>query len=520
MTTETSIYEYAKQGLELSADKTAIWYYGKSITYRELFYKIDNVADNLYQLGVREGTVVTIHLPNCPQAVMAIYAVAKLGGICNMVHALMPKEGLRDNMDFAESNILITYVESCINIANITLYVDISYHMQLSYRIGVKLKSGINKIYNVICFESYEKKASKYGVFPTQSSLAQKVVIYFNSSGTTGESKTVMHSNATINRCVDNAVDYYKLVSRTNEVVISALPLFHGMGFAHVIHISLSGGAKLIQVVSWNAKQVAKLVDSFKATLIVGVPKMFKSLLDIKTFHGNSLHHCFIAGDKVRSNLKTDFNNRVGKIHCLYEAYGMTETVVGVCSCSADHDNIQSCGYPVSNSEIMVLNNNEPQAIGTGELIVHINTLMLGYLKDPESSNKVFIDWNRKKWLKTGDIGKIDDDGFIYFIDRLKNVIVHNGYNIYPLAIERISMSVEGVEDICIIGKFDGDTDHIYAYVIKNENVDSNIIENDLYVLWNKQIPKYAIPERIRFISSFPRNYMGKIIREELKKYE
>lgn len=89
MTTETSIYEYAKQGLALAADKPAIWFYGKSMTYRELFKKIDNVADHLYALGVREGTVVTIHLPNCPQAVMAIYAVAKLGGICNMVHGLI-----------------------------------------------------------------------------------------------------------------------------------------------------------------------------------------------------------------------------------------------------------------------------------------------------------------------------------------------------------------------------------------------------------------------------------------------
>ena len=119
MTTETSIYEYAKQGLALSTDKTAIWFYGKSIAYRELFEKIDNVADNLYAMGVREGTVVTIHLPNCPQAVMAIYAVAKLGGICNMVHALMPREGLKDNMAFTESDFLITYKSDCLGIAKV-----------------------------------------------------------------------------------------------------------------------------------------------------------------------------------------------------------------------------------------------------------------------------------------------------------------------------------------------------------------------------------------------------------------
>jgi acyl-CoA synthetase (AMP-forming)/AMP-acid ligase II len=108
MTTETSIYEYARQGLALSAEKTALWFYGRSMTYRELFDRIDNVADHLYTLGVRQGTVVTIHLPNCPQAVMAIYAVAKLGGICNLVHPLTPLNVLHDNMLFAESDVLIT----------------------------------------------------------------------------------------------------------------------------------------------------------------------------------------------------------------------------------------------------------------------------------------------------------------------------------------------------------------------------------------------------------------------------
>ena len=162
MTTETSIYEYAKQGLQYGADRTAIWFYGRSISYGELFEKIDNVADHLYELGVREGTVVTIHLPNCPQAVMAIYAVAKLGGICNMVHALTPSIALKENINETKGEFLLTYKSDCL-IDDKSVFVDVSRYMGLVYRLGYKAKNRENPPKGYISFSALESRSDNKG---------------------------------------------------------------------------------------------------------------------------------------------------------------------------------------------------------------------------------------------------------------------------------------------------------------------------------------------------------------------
>ncbi len=522
MTTETSIYEYAKQGLSYGADRTAIWFYGHSISYGELFEKIDNVADHLYARGVREGTVVTIHLPNCPQAVMTIYAVAKLGGICNMVHPLTPEAALRENMAFSKSEYLITHLDYAIEKRTVhnghkVISTDIAAFMGPFYKCCFRIKHG--KVHTEQAFDKLEKKCCKKAIVPKPESLVGKCAVYFHSSGTTGEPKTVMHSHGAINRSVGNAVDYYKLRSRLDEVVLSVLPLFHGMGFAHVMHISLSGGAELLQMAEWNIGLAAHLVDRFRSTLIVGVPRMFKALLGYHSFLGTSLRHCFVAGDNVSKELKEAFNAHVGKDHCIYEAYGLTEAVVGVCSCSAEHDNLDSCGFPVTNSELRVLDHTgELRKTGTGQLVVHINTLMLGYLNDPEASEGAFLESEGKRWLKTGDIGKIDDEGYVYFIDREKNVIVYNGYNIFPLEIERISRKAPGVEDVCVIGEVEKEQTRIVAYIQRSAEVSEETIKTEVTEIWLKYLPRYAIPQSIVFVSEFPRNLMGKVIREEVKR--
>lgn len=511
---ETSIYEYAKQGLSYGKDRTAIWFYGRSISYGELFEKIDNVADHLYALGVRQGTVVTIHLPNCPQAVMAIYAVAKLGGICNMVHALTPIEEVKKTLPKAQTPFLITHLNCIINCR--TFVVDVTEYMGDDFKNGFKGEDSPRFVGND--FLDLEIECPVKGHYPKKKELADKPVVYLHSSGTTGESKTVIHCHAAINQSVANAVDYYKLRSRTDEVVLAVLPLFHGMGLAHVMHISLTGGAQLIQLIRWDASSAASLVDSLKATLIVGVPKMFSDLLNLTWFKGTSLRHCFVAGDNVAPELKASFNERTGKKHCLYEAYGLTETVVGVCSCSAEHDNLESCGYPVSNSDIRVLDDyGQPQKTGIGELVVSINTFMLGYLDDPVGTRAVFMNYDGKRWLKTGDIGRIDEEGYVYFIDRKKDIIIHNGYNVFPLEIESFSRIVTGVADICVVGRRIDGSEQIWAFVETDGTRTCEEIESQLIDLWKEHLPSYAIPKQIRFVDKLPRNIMGKVTREDLR---
>ena len=517
-TTETGIYEYAKQGLALSPDKTAIWFYGKSITYRELFEKIDNVADHLYALGVREGTVVTIHLPNCPQAVMAIYAVAKLGGICNMVHALIPAKGLKEDMEFAESRFLITYQANCAEIAEECLLVDVSYHMGVVFRTGYRLKNSRSKT-DCLKFETTETSCSRKAVIPPSESLSGKCIFYLHSSGTTDSPKTVMHCHRAINNKVSQIQVYLRNSPTVGETLLEIFPLFHSAGLVMDLHHYISGGGTLVMMAKWDVRLAVRFIKKYDVTMLIAVPRIYQDLLRESSFQNTKIHHAFVAGDYTDAELKRAFNARVNRDSCLYEGYGMTETVTACFCCGLEHDNLEASGYPLQFCRAaLLLPDGTIKNVGKGELLISSNSLMMGYLNDKEATDAAFIEFDGEKWFRSGDMGAIDEEGYVYYIERIKNTIIHNGYNVYPAEVEKVIRSVHGVKDVCVVGVWNKDknTQQICAYVIADKN--SNMVtEEEIMTACRQTLPRYAFPHWIRFIDSFPRNRMAKVDRKALE---
>ena len=520
MTTETGIYEYAKNGLQLSADKPALWFCGKSITYRELFSWIDNVADNLYALGVREGTVVTIHLPNCPQAVMAIYAVAKLGGICNMVHAQTPAAALRENLEFTESDILITYLPNCSGTSKTSLYVDISYHMGSLYRAGLSLGPGSQRPPDAVPFERLEHECKAKANVPEQGALAGKCAVYLHSSGSTGKPKTVLLSHSALNCCVDSTSVFFE----HDDVTLGALPLFHGFGLAMDVHRSMNFGTELVMMPRWNAESAVKLIKQKEVTVIVGVPTIFYALLHEPDFCGegiSQISRCYVGGDNVGLDLIEGFDSRIGGDRHLFAGFGLTEATTAICVNSRFHYKRNSSGYPVKDTTIAVMNEDGQISLaGSGELLISSRTLMMGYLKDPEATGKTLFSANGKRWTRTGDMVEIDEDGFLFFKDRIKNIIIHNGYNIYPGQIEDVIRKVPGVLDVCVVGVVDEKlhTQSIRAVVIAGPGELHADIEERIRLECSRVLPRYSHPKEIVLADSFPKNAMGKVDRKELSK--
>ncbi|MBQ3265772.1 MAG: acyl--CoA ligase [Ruminococcus sp.] len=522
MTTETGIYEYAKQGLALSADQPAIWFYGTSITYRELFEKIDNVADHLYALGVREGTVVTIHLPNCPQAVMAIYAVAKLGGICNMVHALIPAKGLKEDMEFAESAFLITYQSDCTQAAEKYLLADISYHMGWLYRTGFRLKNKRNKA-DAHSFEKLEQPCESRAVVPDSKSLSEKCAAYFHSSGTTDTPKTVMHSHRAINNLVYDAQEFFHRKSIVDEVLLEIFPYFHGTGLALNLHQFITGGATIVTMAQWNVKQAVRFIHQYGVTILIGVPRIYIDLLSVPSFTSTTIRHAYVAGDYVGAELKKAFSKRLNRDSCLYEGYGMTEIVTACFSCGQYHDRIGSSGYPIQEDcrAAVLSSDGAIRTVGDGELLVATNTMMMGYLKNQRETEEAFIFQDGVKWFRTGDIGSIDEDGYVYFLERVKNTIIHNGYNVYPAEVEKVIRSVPGVTDVCVVGVWDKKkkTQFIRAYVVPGK-IKETALKEQIMVACKDRLPRFAYPRQICFMDQFPRNNMAKVDRKVLERME
>ncbi|MCR5665055.1 MAG: acyl--CoA ligase [Oscillospiraceae bacterium] len=494
MTTETSIYEYAKAGAMIDPQKIAIWFYGQPITYSELFEKIDNLADHLYALGVREGTVVTIHLPNCPQAVMAIYAVAKLGGICSMVHPQIPSASLMDSIAITNSKVLFTYLLDSYALKGITIHVNpVAYMTMEEDGFSELLREEVNK-----------------AIFPDQSSLANSCAVFFSSSGTTGRPKTVMHCHAALNREVKKIKEFYEIDDLRNEVLIGIFPLFHCAGFAANMHLTLSSGAELVPMIKWDIDQAVSLITARKVTYVSGVPKIFETLLQKVDFCQIHFRVCVVAGEGVPQELKRAYVRTAGVT--LLEGYGMTENVSAGCSETRfDSEPIGMIPFPGCRFAVLT-NDRQILAEGEGELLLLSDTMMLGYLN--ESKTPFLCDNDGNKWFCSGDYGRIEQSGRVRFIRRIKNVIVRNGYNIYPEEIEDITREVEGVDDVCVIGT---EEKQIVAFVVMSKDDESSLAEKKIRQSWAERLPRYATPQIIRFITSIPRNAVEKIDRKTLE---
>lgn len=518
MTPETSIYEYAKQALNVSADKPAIWFHDKSMTYRELFEKIDNVADHLAQLGVKEGTVVTIHLPNCPQAVIAIYAVAKLGAICNMVHPQMPEEALKQYLYFTESDCLISSDLKLLNQNSVRCAIHVD---TISFEQSSQVKPEYAK--HILSFAYLSNHCHSQAIIPEQSFLADKCVVYMHSSGTTGISKTVMMSHKAINLWVENLKSHYCGDLLREQVSLGILPLYHTFGLFHDMHRILSYGGQLVMMQRWNCNEAIQMIKSYKVTYLSGTPSIYQSLLQHSEFAGNGISqisYCIVAGENVPTNLVCELDNRIGNGVVTFCAYGLSEVCGAVCAQSPDRRKLTTSGYPLDNTVVMVRDSNgEMHTTGKGELIVSTDSMMLGYLKDPKATEEACLHYNNKVWLKTGDYGEIDDEGYITCLGRLKEIIIRKGNNVFPSEVEKIIQQIPEVEQICVIGTQDkaNTTETVCALVVLQPNVDEEKAKSYILKKCSQFLPKYAIPERIIFLAQLPHNIVGKMDRNALK---
>lgn len=506
---------------------TALEFFDTKYTYKQLIDKIDSVAVSLKKLNVVENECITICMPNIPEAIFLIYAVNKVGAICNILHPKSSSDVIKKAMNETNSSTLFTTDVTYRNVENLKLnhivVCEVSSSMKSFMQFFYNLKNKKNMDYkdNVIRWHDFLKKNDE--VINTHVSRSQDspaVIIY--SGGTTGRQKGIILSNLCFNSLSSQCEVVCKEAKAGNSI-LSALPIFHGFGLCVCIHVPLSLGLKCILVPKINTLKINQLIKSKKPNLLPVIPSMLNIIvnsipLGAKSF--SSVKVILSGGDYLDDKLREKVENyfrKCGSIARIQIGYGLSEATAFVSATSEAVKDTNNIGIPNPDNIIKIFEPGTDVEVGydkTGEICISGPSLMLGYInQDEETENVLKVHYDGKTWLHTGDLGFMNRDGVLHYQSRLKRMIISNGYNIYPLELEEIINRCEYVAQSTVVAVKHKIKQEVpkAVIVLKKDVVLSNEIVREIKEYCKKNIPKNAIPYEYEFRDALPITKIGKV---------
>ena len=539
-----TLYEAIKRTAEQYPNNIAFDFMGSSTTYKKMLSEIQRCAKSLRTLGVREGDRVTIALPNCPQAIYAFYALNCIGAIANMVHPLSAEKELEFYINESKSVTVITLDQfynkfeairentKLVNIVIASVKDELSRTIRAGYMLteGRKIKK-IPKEAPVIRWNEFMNigKACFWDYEVHKDANDTAVILY--SGGTTGTTKGIELTNMNFNALAEQIVAVNPMF-RPGDKMLAAMPVFHGFGLGVCIHSMMFNGGRCILVPRFTAESYAKLITKYQCNFIAGVPTLYEALLRLPSMDGkdlSSLKGVFSGGDSLSVELKKKFDQFLydhgAKIQ-VREGYGTTETVTACCLTPPTMFKEGSIGIPFPDTYIKIVKPDTDEELPygeEGEILLAGPTVMKCYMDNEEETKKALrTHADGLTWVYTGDLGKMDDEGFVYFRGRSKRMIISSGYNIYPAQMENILDANKMVSMSCVIGVPDSyKMQKVKAFVvIKPEYPKNEDTWLKLMAYCKKHIAKYAMPYDIEFRDDLPKTLVGKVAYRVLEEEE
>ncbi len=528
-----TLFGVINKSAEKYPSRTALYYKGVNISYRKLASDISAMAAWLEDRGIIKGDVVTICMPNIPQTVVCLYAVNKIGAIAHMVHPLAPTSQLDGYMKKVNSKMLIllditaskhnAIIEGGVTtlLCSPAFYLGKIKNAAFNIKNSLSLKQ-ISKVKTVFKYrEAIKSKPTK-----TVNLDCECAAVYLHSGGTSGEPKTICLSSKAINSLCQNSLDILCEPNFSGGSMLAVLPTFHGFGLAMGVHGLLCFGGCDTLMPKFSTAETIKLISKNKINYLIGVPTLYEALLRRKEFSGKKLRllKCaFVGGDFVPTKLIERFNERMEKAGSsarLYEGYGLTETVTVCAVNTAKANKVGSIGKPLKTVEMAVFDGDIKLKSGEkGELCISANQLMSGYLGE---NNDPFFNSEGKKWVRSGDMGYIDGDGFVFFKSRIKRIAKVNGITVFPSEIENLCMnSIDEIREAHAIALYDeGRGSMLTLFVSTAQELDGDEklkLTDEINELVESTLSVYAKPSQVFFVRELPKTLIGKIDENKLK---
>jgi long-chain acyl-CoA synthetase len=542
---ESTLYEVLLEISKKQPEAIAWDFFDTTASYKRFIEQIDTCANAFASLGLKKGDRILIALPTAPQAAIAFYATNKLGAIPAFVHPLSTAHEIEEFLNISGARMALTLDMFYDRFKDIrpklpveTLIVArMSDYLPLVKKIAFWVAKGrsIAKVPEDTRVRWWKEMMS--GDYPQVERADNKTndpaAILF-SGGTTGTPKGILLSNRNFIAEGMQAIEWGEV--RLGHAVLAVLPVFHGFGLGVCLNASFMSGGKSIMVPMFSAKVVAEFLRKKRPNVLVGVPTMYAALTrnsDLANVDLSCLHATFCGADRLPRPVKEKFEEFVakqgGKVKLL-EGYGLTEAVTAVMAMPIEHYREGSIGIPFPDmlAKICKPDTEEDLAPGEeGEICLSGPDVMLGYLDNEEETKKTLrIHADGRTWLHTGDLGKMDADGFFYFIERLKRMIKSSGFNVFPAQVEAVLYTHPLVAQACVVGVPDpSQVERVKAFVVLKEPSKANSeTENTLIEYCRSKLIKWSCPREIEFRDSLPETRVGKIdwkqlVQEHVDKY-
>lgn len=529
-----AMYEEVYKAADKKPEANAYEFQGRKTKYKDFVKKIEAATAGFSAIGIKAGDRVTICMPNTPQAVDSFYALNRLGAVPAMIHPLSAVEEIKFYLTETKSNAILTldiFYEKIIRAVElagfpVTVVVasikdELPFPKSILYPLTLKNKPHLGRDENTVKWEDFIKAGKKRKIPRRKASFDDDAVILF-SGGTTGKTKGILLTNMNINALAlqTGAAAGFSLDGLR---MLSVMPLFHGFGLGIGIHTPLIHGGTCILVPQFSVKTYAKLIRKEKPNVLPGVPTLFEALLRTEGLQGfdmSFIRGMFCGGDSLSIELKRKVDVFLKEHNAsiqIREGYGTTECVTASCLTPYDYYKEGSIGVPFPDTYYKIVKpgtNEKMPPNHDGEICISGPSVMKGYLDNPEETADTLRNHGDGRiWLHTGDLGMMDEGGFIYFKQRIKRIIIVSGYNVYPSQVENAIDAHPDVMYSCAVGVPDEYKMHkVKAFVVLRSGVEpDDRIREEILENCRSKVFKYGVPYEIEFRDELPKTLVGKV---------
>lgn len=533
-----SAYEFMKLQNGNNLNGKALSFFGNDITYRELLKKIDEVAKSLMMYGIKKDDVVTVCLPNLPEAVYLFYAINKIGAVANFIHVLSTSKEIEFYVNSTNSKLIVSMDKFIKKFDNEEILKDKNIVCVTAMDSLVGIKKGLYRAFNkpesISSQISWSKflndgKQLEHNVETVRNERA--AILY--TGGTTDSPKGVTLSNNNLNNLANHYINS-GMELNNKQTFLDIIPPFVPYGLCGSIHMPLCVGVKIYLIPEYNPKEFDKLVIKHKPNHILGVPAHYEYLMASKKVKNKDLSFIISAGaggdsfSKKNETKINEFLKEHGCTHKVAKGYGMTELSSSACTCLDNANVLQSVGVPLFKNNMFIRSIEDENSMEelpyneVGEICFSSPSMMMGYNNNEELTEEATFNIGNERWIHTGDLGKINEDGMLFIVGRLKRMIIKsNGYKIYAKDIETVIDSHSEVVTSSVVGIPDtvaGAGMVPVAAVVLNDYSQQERIKEEIFNICSEKISERCKLEGIYFMEEIPKTSLGKIDYKKITK--